>query len=108
LPVEEDRIKRQISEVEAVVERELDEFDKLYPEGPRKQVLRPDEEINNSSKETVGEPRAESPPIPNADADPTNPPVQAAQSDQMERRKHSMEEHNGEVVVEAEEDTVIY
>lgn len=68
----------------------------------------PEEKQNNSSKETVGEPRTESPPISNIQVDPTNPPTQAPQSNQPATGRHSLEEHNGEVVVEADEDTVIY
>ena len=108
VPEEESRIKGQISDVEFLIERELAEFDKLYPEEPNKEAPVPEEEINTSSKETVGEPRAESPPNPNTDIDPTNPPAQDPPSDQTAVRKHSLGEHNGEVVVEADEDTVIY
>ena len=68
----------------------------------------PEEVIDSSSKETVGEPLAESPPNPNIDIDPTNPPAHDSPSDQTAARKDSLGEHNGEVVVEADEDTVIY
>ena len=63
---------------------------------------------DNTSKESVGEPRFESPSVPNAPVDTTNPSTQAIQSDQVVDDKRPSEEHNGEVVVEAEEDTVIY
>jgi hypothetical protein len=56
----------------------------------------------------VGEPRTESPSVSYAPIDTTNPVVQATQSEQNMDGKPSLEEHNGEVVVEAEEDTVIY
>lgn len=54
----------------------------------------------------MGEPQTESPSVPNIDT--TNIPVQEAQSDQVRAEKQAQEEHNGEVVVENEEDTVIY
>lgn len=53
----------------------------------------------------MGEPRTESPSNSDPHGDTTNPPIQ---SDQMATEKHSLEENNGEVVVEADEDTVIY
>lgn len=57
----------------------------------------------------MGEPHAESPSVSTALVDTTNLlPVQGNQSDQVIREKQSLEEHNGEVVVENEEDTVIY
>ena len=64
--------------------------------------------MNGTSKETVGEPRFESPSISNAPIDTTNPSAQTSQSDQVVAEKPPLEEHNGEVVFEAEEDTVIY
>lgn len=115
LPEEVDRIKQQISEVEALIKRELDEFDKSHPEEPSKEAPTLEEEkIDTSSKETVGEPHTESPPISNVDVEPvkpiepTNPHVQTPQPDQSATGEHSSGEHNGEVLVEAEEDTVIY
>jgi len=64
---------------------------------------------NSTSKETVGEPRFESPSISNAHVDTTNNiSAQATQSELAISEEPSLEEHNGEVVVEAEEDTVIY
>jgi hypothetical protein len=55
----------------------------------------------------VGEPRFESPSVSNV-VDTTNHHVQVPQPDQTLAEKQSLEEHNGEVIVEAEEDTVIY
>jgi hypothetical protein len=46
----------------------------------------------------------DSPSVSSAIVDTTNPPAQ----DHVMAEKQSLEEHNGEVVVEAEEDTVIY
>lgn len=108
LPEEEARIQKQISEVQALIERELDEFDKLYPEEPSQEAPTREEKANISTRETVGEPHTESPPISNVHVDPTNLPVEAPPSDQTRTDSHSLEEHNGEVIVEAEEDTVIY
>lgn len=107
-PEEEALIQKQISEVEALIERELGEFDKLYSEEPSKETPAHEEKANISSRETVGEPHKESPPTSPVQADPTNPPVEAPPSDQAGTENHSLEEHNGEVVVEADEDTVIY
>jgi len=56
----------------------------------------------------VGEPQVESPSVSKVLVDSTNNPVQAPQSEQVTAEKDPPEEHNGEVVVEAEEDTVIY
>jgi hypothetical protein len=52
----------------------------------------------------VGEPRLESPSVSSAPVDTTNLPAQ----EHTMGEKPSLEEHNGEVVFEAEEDTVIY
>jgi hypothetical protein len=95
-------------EAETLIEQELDGFRKLYPDEPIKNVSVPEEKHNNSSKETVGEPRTESPLNSNSEADPTNLSTQGPQSNQPATGRHSLEEHNGEVVVEADEDTVIY
>lgn len=54
----------------------------------------------------MGEPRTESPSVSNAVDTTNDTPV--TQSEQVTAEKQSMEEHNGEVVVENEEDTVIY
>lgn len=56
----------------------------------------------------MGEPEAEPPSVSNVSIESTNLHVQAPQSEQVATEKGSPEEHNGEVVVEAEEDTVIY
>jgi hypothetical protein len=55
----------------------------------------------------VGEPQIESPSV-SKPVDTTNDtPVQVIQ-EQETTEKHTLEEQNGEVVVENEEDTVIY
>jgi hypothetical protein len=56
----------------------------------------------------VGEPHTESPSVSKAVDTTNDTPAQGTQSDQVTTEKQSLEEHNGEVVVENEEDTVIY
>jgi hypothetical protein len=107
LPREEERTKEQIAEAEVLIEREVDEFYARYPKAPEEESSAK-EKANITSKETVGEPRTESPPVSKAVDTTNNNPVQVTQSDQATAEKQSMEEHNGEVVVENEEDTVIY
>ena len=63
---------------------------------------------NVPSKETVGEPHTEPPSVSNVPIDTTNIPVQLSQSEQVTAESESLEELNGEVLVENEEDTVIY
>ena len=106
LPRDEDRIKKQIADAEALIEREVEEFYAKHPkEGGRDSSA--GSKTNGASKETVGEPQLESPSVSNVDT--TNlSPVQAHQSDEVKAEKQAQEEHNGEVVVENEEDTVIY
>lgn len=108
LPQQEERIKNQITEAEALIEREVTEFEARKPK-EKSQGKIETEDTNGASKETVGEPATESPSVPSlALVDTTNlPDVQAPQSEQT-TEKHALEEHNGEVVVENEEDTVIY
>ena len=106
LPRDEDQIKKQIADAEALIEREVDEF---YTRHPKEDIRDPPTEskTNGTSKETVGEPQLESPSVPKVDT--TNiSPVQATQSDEVKAEKQAQEEHNGEVVLENEEDTVIY
>jgi hypothetical protein len=101
-----DRIKKQIIDAEELIERGLEEFYTRHPkEGGRDPSA--ESKTNGTSKETVGEPQLESPSVSNVDN--TNlPPVQAPQSDEVKAEKLAQEEHNGEVVLENEEDTVIY
>lgn len=112
LPREEERIKTQIAEAEAIIEREAEDFYRRHPresgEGSRPEPPAEGGDTNGTSKETVGEPRLESPSVSNAPDDTTNLSAQTTQSDQVMVEKPSLEEHNGEVVVEADEDTVIY
>lgn len=89
------------------IEQEVTDFNQRHPKAVS------EEKTNGTSiKEPVGEPHAESSPtisqVPSSTVvDTTNSPVplQAqAPSDQLT----AQEEHNGEVVVENDEDTVIY
>ncbi|KAE8454336.1 hypothetical protein EG329_005261 [Mollisiaceae sp. DMI_Dod_QoI] len=105
-PEDEERIKSQVAEAEALIEREVAEFHAQHSKETHEKIET--EETNGTSKETVGEPATESPSVPTLAVDTTNRPAQARQSDQTKTDKHALEEHNGEVVVENEEDTVIY
>ncbi|RFU34997.1 hypothetical protein B7463_g1342, partial [Scytalidium lignicola] len=103
-PEEEDRIKAQIAEAEAVIEREVEEFNLKHP----KDDVTAEGDINGRSKEPVGEAHEESPSVPIV-IDATNPKSsQEPLSEPPKTEKESIEENNGEVVEEAEEDTVIY
>ncbi len=84
-------------------------MEEFYAKHPREggQNSSTGSKANGTSKETVGEPQLESPSVSNGDT--TNiSPVQAPQSDEVKAEKQTQEEHNGEVVLENEEDTVIY
>jgi hypothetical protein len=100
-------MKTQIADVEARIELEVESFSARHP-GELKQERPPERETNSTSKETVGEPHTESPSISNVIDATNSTTVQVPQSDHVTAGKESLEEHNGEVVVEAEEDTVIY
>ena len=106
LPQDEERIKSQIAAAEEQVRQEEDDFADRYPQHPRKKSSVA-EKTNLESVETVGEPRVESPSISKADDTTNDTPVQVM-PEQETSEKHSLEEQNGEVVVENEEDTVIY
>jgi len=105
LPSDEERINAQIAEAEAIIKRETEEFNTRYPQAAAAASIGED---TNTSKETVGEPQTEPPSVSNASIDTTNPPVQEPQSEQATTERITPGEHNGEVVVVAEEDTVIY
>jgi hypothetical protein len=115
MPKDDERIKEQISDTKALIEREIQEFNKrhktqlLAEECPRK------EEAKDEAVETEGDHHAESSPVPPVaqESDSTNPlpsmQEQAPKSgnDYATAEKDMLEE-NGEVVVEGDEDTVIY
>ena len=115
LPGDAERIKEQIADTEALIEREIQEFNKrhktqLRPEERR----RSEEETKDETAETEGEHHEESSPLPPvAESDSTNPllPVQEqaleSGNDHATTERDPLEE-NGEVVVEGDEDTVIY
>ncbi|RDL34443.1 uncharacterized protein BP5553_07571 [Venustampulla echinocandica] len=107
LPEEEDRIKTQIAEVETLIKREVEESNQENPHDS-KQESYANEETNIASKETVGEPGSEYPSVSKPVGATNDTPVQVTQFGQVSPKKHALEEHNGEVVVENEEDTVIY
>ena len=129
LPRDEERIKQQIVDAEALVKREVELLDARSHKLPREDAnASPEEEpkddskegindessgevrqkeSNDGSREQVGEPHTEPASMSN-NIGTTNSPVQTPSSDQVTDEKHSQEEHNGEVVVENEEDTVIY
>ncbi|APA15006.1 hypothetical protein sscle_14g097760 [Sclerotinia sclerotiorum 1980 UF-70] len=98
-------IKAQIEKVEILIEEEKSEWARQHQE----QGLKVEEEfeVKVMSDVMMGEPHTEPPSSSNID---TTNPISAlvAQSSQVKTEKDNLEEHNGEVVVEAEEDTVIY
>ncbi|KAL3419161.1 nuclear protein [Phlyctema vagabunda] len=105
LPGDEERINSQIADAKAIAEREVADFRARHPP-PATTTGEADDTAtitNSTSKETVGEPLAETPSAPDV-KDTTN--IQAPAS--AEADKELSDIHNGEVVVEAEEDTVIY
>ncbi|PBP15936.1 pinin/SDK/memA domain protein [Diplocarpon rosae] len=107
LPRDEERIKTQITEAQATIEREISQFDLRYPDRPGRKETKA-EKADTMSKETTGEPLIESPSVSKVD-DTTNPPeTKTPQSEQKKEEPQVQEEHNGEVVVENDEDTVIY
>ena len=108
LPEEEERIKQQLIDTKSRIDNEVADFNTRHP-----QAVSEEEKTNGASttKEPVGEPHAETAPlisiVPSTAVDTTNSPVTIptqAQSDQVT----AQEEHNGEIVVENDEDTVIY
>lgn len=106
MPQDEERIKTQVTEAEDNIKREEDEFYAQHPDFTRRKSLIIDK-ANITSTETVGEPQLEPPSVSNA-VDTTNDTPAKDTQEQVTSQKQSSEEHNGEVVVENEEDTVIY
>lgn len=130
LPAQEERIKQQIANAKTTIEFEIAAFHAKYPTAIKPEPI-PEkakqeiEEANVKSEETVGEPQVEpeslSVSASNVVNDATNSesPVQATQSESVKDETKVEEsknldtaadehEHNGEVVLENEEDTVIY
>ncbi|ESZ90198.1 hypothetical protein SBOR_9422 [Sclerotinia borealis F-4128] len=104
-PRNEATIKAQVEEAEVLIEQEKSEWASRHPE----QGLKAEEksEVKVTSDVMMGEPHTESPSIFNIDTTNTISAL-AVQSSQIKTEKDNLEEHNGEVLVEAEEDTVIY
>jgi hypothetical protein len=114
LPGDAERIKEQIADTEALIEREIQEFNERHKTELQLEERPREEEGKDSAGETEGEHHAESSPVPPvAESDSTNPlpPVQAPAPEsgqvQVLTERDPLEE-NGEVVVEGDEDTVIY
>lgn len=130
LPAQEERIEQQIANAKTTIEFEVAAFYGKYPTAikPIQTPEKTEKEIegaNVKSEETVGEPQVEpeslSVSASNVVKDATNsdPLVQATQSESAKEESKVDEsknldtavdehEHNGEVVLENEEDTVIY
>ncbi|KAH8589346.1 pinin/SDK/memA/ protein conserved region-domain-containing protein [Bisporella sp. PMI_857] len=109
LPAQEDRIKVQVAQAESLIGDEQEAFYRQHPTlWPESSAAKRAQERDDASKETVGEPRVESPSASNPETDTTNITAPLPQSEEPKATKEGHEEHNGEVVVEAEEDTVIY
>jgi hypothetical protein len=106
-----ERIQQQVADAEALIDREIQEFNRRHKTDLQPEQ-RPREKIEDSAEETEGEHHAESSTVPPvAESDSTNPlpPVQALESGHVpiSAERDPLEE-NGEVVVEGDEDTVIY
>ncbi|RDW59463.1 hypothetical protein BP6252_12550 [Coleophoma cylindrospora] len=109
LPGDEERIKAQIDEAEATIAREVDDFRNRHPK--IEEASATDEQMRESaSQEAVGEPHTESASVSQEVVNPATTTTTDAQvsASAEEARNEAFELHNGEVVVEAEEDTVIY
>lgn len=123
-PAQEDRVKQQKLDAEATVEREITAFYTRYPSARRPSYpevkVKSEEETNIKVEETMGEPQVEANPgsLPDSNVNVTNSPAQAKLSESGLKVKTEdstalteqevTDEHNGEVVLENEEDTVIY
>jgi hypothetical protein len=122
LPGDAERIKEQIADTEALIEREIQEFNKRHKTELQSEEPPGDEVAKNEVTGIQGEHHAESPPVRRvAESDSTNSlptaqahdlaptPTQAPESFQRPTLpEKDPSEENGEVVVEGDEDTVIY
>lgn len=108
LPGDDEQIEVQIEETEATIAQEVEAFRKHHL-GAEKESTTNEQVADSASKETVGEPHIEPASVFQEvlDTATTTTNVQEPSSAE-EARKEALELHNGEVVVEAEEDTVIY
>lgn len=111
LSAQAEQIKEQVAETEACIERELREFEErrnIETEPGYKSADKPE----GLDKETAGEHHAESSAVPlppQSDSTNVHSPLQVTEpsSTHVVAERDSLEE-NGEVVVEGDEDTVIY
>jgi hypothetical protein len=107
LPRDEERIQAQIEEAEATVDREVAEFEERRRREREDGGPESNEKSNSEANETVGESNNANPAIPSApDASATNPTP--TPSDVHKPAHEPVADDSGEVVVEADEDTVIY
>ncbi|KAG4027202.1 hypothetical protein MFRU_032g00680 [Monilinia fructicola] len=98
-------IKSQVEAAGVLIEEEKSEWARRHPE--QRLTIEEKVEAKVTSDVMMSEPQTESPSISNVDT--TNPTsTLVTQSSQVKTEKDSSEENHGEVVVEAEEDTVIY
>jgi len=109
---DEERLSTQLAEAATLVKREVKEFYERHPTRRPSYSASAGKGIdsNVTSNESVGEPQTESPSASKVQTDTTNESVQGSSPEQerVVTEKDGAEEHNGEVVVVAEEDTVIY
>jgi hypothetical protein len=116
LPGDAERIKEQKADTEALIESEIQEFNRRHKTELQPEERPREEEAKNEAAETEGEHHAESSLVPRvAESDSTNPlptvqaqaPAPGSAQGQVLAERDPLEE-NGEVVVEGDEDTVIY
>jgi len=110
LPRDEERIQAQIEEAEATVDREVAEFEEQRQREREGVEPKSNEKSNAEANETVGESNnansavPDTPDAPDAAATNSAPPP----SDVHKPTQEPVADESGEVVVEADEDTVIY
>lgn len=110
LPEQKERIDLQIASVSQAIESEISDF---RQKSGKNTDLEGEEKPKETSEEVVGEPRAEprivTPKINDAHDTAANTDRNSEKADvKIEELEGDKEEHNGEVMVENEEDTVIY
>ncbi|RKF81936.1 putative pinin sdk mema domain-containing protein [Golovinomyces cichoracearum] len=110
LPEQKERIEVQVASVSQAIESEISEFRR---KSGKNKDLEEEEKCKEISEEVAGEPRAEPriviPKINDAHDTAANTNQNSEKADvKVEERDGDKEEHNGEVMVENEEDTVIY
>ncbi|KAG9240639.1 pinin/SDK/memA/ protein conserved region-domain-containing protein [Calycina marina] len=110
LPAQKECLSTQAGDAKVQIEREKEDFYQLHPTRRPDPSVIEEHEANNASEEIAGEPQIESPSACHIQTDTTNILVQdsAAEQERASDEKERAEEHNGEVVEVADEDTVIY